>query len=351
MPHEDAIAMLQGAPYVHLASSTPDGAPVLRAVHGVVCDGMVCFHGAPVGEKTTLVGREAVLSYEEVIAEVPSYWTDPVLACPATTLYVSVQVHGVLRTLDEPERKARALQALMERYQPEGGHTPITADDAMYRKNIAGVSVWAIALDRVDGKAKLAQNRSAAHVATLVERLWERGCERDPRALELVLAANPAVARPTFLRGPHGSTLHGWNDLRAFDEILPLLRDEYWNHRRFDDAQLRSVHHSAAAWVTARAPDGALIATARAVSDGVKYAYIGDVAVHRDWRNRGVGAALMALLLSHPMLRNVARTELGTRDAQHFYERFGFRVVHEEALGPWTRRTMARVVKAPPVTL
>ncbi len=340
-PHDEALALLARAPYVHLASTTREGAPLLRAVHGAVCDGMLCFHGSPVGEKTEAEGRPAVIGYEELVAEIPSYWTDAEMACPATSLYVSAQAHGTLRSLESPAQKSRALQALMEKYQPEGGHAPITDEDARYRKPVAGVAVWGLSLDRVDGKHKLAQNRSRDYVRTVVERLWERGRDGDPRAIELLLEANTDVQRPAFLQGPHGTSLHAWSDPRALPDALPLLRDEYWNRDRFDDPAITTAHDRSSAWVIARDPDGSLVATARAVTDSVKYAYLGDVSVRADWRGRGVGAALLSLLLAHPMVRRVARVELATRDAVRFYERAGFSLVSEQRVRGFVRHTMA----------
>lgn len=341
-PHEAALALLRRAPYVHLASTTPEGEPVLRAVHGVLCADALYFHGSPVGEKVSLAERPCVISYEELLADIPSYWTDPLMACPATSLFVSVQAHGTLvRAQDGPE-KSQALQALMERFQPEGGHEPIRYDDPRYRKQVDGVALWKLALDAVDAKFKLAQNRGPEYVTTVVERLWERGADGDVRAIELLLQANAArVARPSRFCGPHGCTLHAWSDRAALDDALALLRDEYWNAQRFDDAALRRAHDASAAWVVARDAEGRVVATARAVSDAVKFAYIADVAVHRDWRGNGLGAALMALLLDHPALRRVARVELATRDAMPFYERMGFAVISQQRTDAHVRSTMA----------
>ncbi len=97
------------------------------------------------------------------------------------------------------------------------------------REPVSEVSAWALPLDLVDGKARLAQHRSPAHVAILAEKLWERGLPGDARAVELVLAANASAARPAYLQGPPGVTLHPWVDARAMPEALALLRDEYWN--------------------------------------------------------------------------------------------------------------------------
>ncbi len=343
MSPDAAREMLERAPFVHVASTTPDGRPVLRAVHMVVSDGMLCFHGAPVGEKSACIGREAVATTEEIVAEIPSYWSDPVMACPATTLYLSVQVHGPIVEITEPAKRARALQKLMQTFQPEGGHAPITNEDPQYTKAIAGLLVAGISLENLDGKAKLAQNRTPQKIATLVQKLWERGEPKDCRAMALLLEANPTVERPDFLQGPHGTTLHPWVDPSALPEVLPLLRNEYWNADRFNDHDIAQAHRKSSGWVIARAPNGEVIATARVVCDGVKYGYIGDVATRADWRGKGIGEAVMKLLLAHPSVRHAMRVELATRDAMRFYERLGFSIVAAQSNGEFVRTTMAMI--------
>src|SRR5947207_1203329 len=121
----DAIALLQRSRVVRMATTGDDGAPIFRTVDAVIVDGHVAFHGAPVGEKIEAVGRQAVLQVEETIASIPSWFVDAERACPATTYYRSVQVHGALERVDERGAKARVLQALMEKLQPEGKHVPI----------------------------------------------------------------------------------------------------------------------------------------------------------------------------------------------------------------------------------
>ena len=61
---------------LHLAG-VADGQPVLKSLNGVVDEGWVCFHGAPAGEKTSLIGQPVVASVEETIAVLPSYFMDP----------------------------------------------------------------------------------------------------------------------------------------------------------------------------------------------------------------------------------------------------------------------------------
>ncbi|MDP3277009.1 MAG: GNAT family N-acetyltransferase [Deltaproteobacteria bacterium] len=341
MDRTEAMQLLLHAPYVHLASVGEDGRPLLRALHGIVVDDWLCFHSAPAGEKCSLVNREAVCSWEEIVAEIPSYWTDPVMACPATTLYRSVQVSGTLRELEGAQLRGRALQRLMETYQPEGGHEPIEGECPRYRKAVAALMVAGLRLDTLVGKSKLAQNRSPATIRGLIENLWKRGRTPDAKAIALLLAANPLVERPAFLCGPGKTKLEPWVDGSRMAEANALLRDQYWNRGRFSDEALSIAHQASGAWVVATNEAGELVGTARGFSDQQKFGYVADVAVREDSRGAGIGAALMTLLLAHPCMRDCARVMLATTNADSLYERLGF-VPHDSVRVPG-RTMMVRV--------
>lgn len=323
MPRADAIALFARAPAVTVATVDPEGAPHLRTLHAVVVDDAICFHGSPKGERAAMIGWPAVVAAEETVAGAPSYFFDPVRACPATTYYVSAQARGVIARVDDPVRKAAVLEALMRRFQPEGGYAPITADDPLYRGPIAGIDVQEVRLDDVRGKAKLAQNRRPEDLARLIDGLWARGEVGDPAAIERLLAANPGSPRPAFLRGPAGASLHVALPSAEVDAAVALVADTYWNEG-VPPAAIRRAHLGSTAWVGARDAAGILVATARAVSDGAKHAWIYDVAVAPGLRGRGLGEALLRLLLDHPALRRAAQIHLQTRDAHDFYRRFGF---------------------------
>ncbi|MCA3015479.1 MAG: GNAT family N-acetyltransferase [Myxococcaceae bacterium] len=320
---ETARALFDAAEVVHLAGADAEGRVVLKTVHGVVDDGWLCFHAAPAGEKLSLLGREIVVTAEEVVARVPSFFIDPVRACPATTLFRSAQLRGVLTAIDAPGRKARVLQRLMEKLQPEGGHAPITAEHPLYSAAVRGLLVAGLPLEGAVAKVKLGQNRDDASRSAIVEHLWRRGAPTDARAIELLLAANPTTPRPAFLRGPAGTTLRAHLDGRSLPQALGLLEGTSWNHA-FSRDELARAHLGSAAWVGAVDAGGALVATARATSDGGKYAWVYDVCVRTDRRREGVGQALVRLLLAHPAVRRCRRVRLGTRDAQPLYRRFGF---------------------------
>src|SRR4051812_8169281 len=98
---DEGRALFVRAPVVHLATTNDLGDPILRSLHAVLEGDSLYFHGAPAGEKMTGIGKTAVVSAEEVVASIPSWFVDPVKACPATTYYVSAQAHGVIEEVDD----------------------------------------------------------------------------------------------------------------------------------------------------------------------------------------------------------------------------------------------------------
>ncbi|HET9835900.1 MAG TPA: GNAT family N-acetyltransferase [Rhodanobacteraceae bacterium] len=88
-----------------------------------------------------------------------------------------------------------------------------------------------------------------------------------------------------------------------------------------DDDDPRSVH------VMARAPDGTVIAAGRLTPTG----QIGRMAVLRDWRKRGVGSALLQLLLEQARTRGMGEVLLHAQaDATDFYLKHGFEISGED---------------------
>ncbi len=323
MTDAQALRFLRDAEVLHLALTRPDGAPVLRTLNAAISDEWLFFHGAPTGEKAQCVGRPAVVQAEELIATIPSYFSDPERACPATTFFRSVQVHGTLERITDPHLKAEALQRIMERYQPEGGHVPISFDTPLYQNAIRGILVLGVRLRGLTGKAKLGQNKQPHEAQSLMSALWKRGAPGDARAIALMFQHHPESARPARFRGPGGTWLWPWLEPSDAPEAVALLEGHYWT-RDVAGAALTRAQRGASVWVGARDENGRLVATARANSDGARHAYVADVAVAPEHRGRGLGAALFQLLLEHPGVRDVASIRLATADAQGFYARFGF---------------------------
>ncbi len=328
MSRGDSLDLLTQARVVHLATTTPVRQPVLRASNAVVMENAVFFHGSAAGEKGTTVGMPAVVSAEEVVAEIPSFMIDAEKACVATTFYRSVQAHGHLEAVKDVAEKARVLRAFMAKYQPEGGFRPLSADSPHYRDAIEELLVLRMPIEHLDGKAKLGQNREPAELTRVLEKLWERGLPGDPRAIERIRAANPSAPLPAFLDWPGGLPLICALGGEPGDlaQTVKLLEGEYWL-AGLQPERIARAHELSQAWVGAR-DEGLVIASARAVSDG-KTAWLYDVVVDRPWRGRGLGKALMHLLLDHPVVRTASIVRLATKDAQPLYAKLGFKEVSE----------------------
>jgi GNAT superfamily N-acetyltransferase len=70
--------------------------------------------------------------------------------------------------------------------------------------------------------------------------------------------------------------------------------------------------------------DSRQIGLARVITDKVTFAYLCDVYVLENYRGRGLGKWLIAVVRSHPDLQNIRRFVLVTRDAHGLYEQSGF---------------------------
>jgi len=102
-----------------------------------------------------------------------------------------------------------------------------------------------------------------------------------------------------------------------------LATQAYWGRfrtRRDFEAQLSAAWRVVAAY---EAATGRLVGFARAVSDGVAYAYLADVFVVPDARGKGLGKELVATMIDRgPGAR--FRWALHTADAHGLYREFGF---------------------------
>lgn len=316
----DTLSLFQRLKLVHLSASG-ETVPVLRTVHPIVFGEELYFHGAPRGEKMELIGKPATLTCEDVLATIPSTWIHPERACPATSYFYSAHAHGTLESVTDVQVKAAILQQMMVDYQPAGGYAPITHSDPMYAVAIRGIAVVKLANAVLIGRRKVGQNRPAATRMAVMGQLWQRGKGHDLRALDAMIDAAPEQL-PDFLRGARGErVVAAPSDLDA-GQAAELLAGTYWN-TGVSVAALMAAQQASSAWLVARL-DGQVVATARAVSDGIKYAYIMDVCVHPDHRGRGLGRQIVGLLLDHPAVRQCRRVELHTKDAMPVYAALGF---------------------------
>jgi nitroimidazol reductase NimA-like FMN-containing flavoprotein (pyridoxamine 5'-phosphate oxidase superfamily) len=179
-------AIVRRATIGHLGIMTPDGYPRAVPVNFVAVGQTVYFHGATSGEKyEAFAARQKVtMSIAVPYAPIPSYWRAKDYACPANQFYKSVLIRGRGRLADTAEEKADALQALIEKHQPEGGYVAISAEKPLYKKPIDEVAVYRIDPVRVDVRLSFGQDYEPEVRRELILRLEERDGPMDRETAE-----------------------------------------------------------------------------------------------------------------------------------------------------------------------
>ncbi|MFC4596976.1 pyridoxamine 5'-phosphate oxidase family protein [Cohnella hongkongensis] len=164
-----------------LTFSGADGWPKAVPLNYVWHDGAVYFHGSKQGEKMAGIAENprAEFVVYQAHAFIPSYFSDPYLACPATVFFRSVRIRGTVSQVDNAEEKAEALAELLRSMQPEGGHAPIDASDPRYLPSLRGVAVMRLDAESMTGKFKFGQNVPGAKKEKILEGLRERALPGD----------------------------------------------------------------------------------------------------------------------------------------------------------------------------
>lgn len=206
----------------------------------------------------------------------------------------------MLARVEDPQRKARVLQAVMERLQGGGWACALRAGDRGSR------GARAAARGGLGTDADRPESHSDAQVRRALEVLWRRGDPGVDVAIEQILDARPELGTPEFLQGLAGTRLCCRPRADEVMRAVELVEREYWNVTTSRETLLR-VHERAPIWVGARDESGRLIATARACSDGGKHGWIYDVAVDPSWRGCGVRRGVAAPARSPAASRRSAR--------------------------------------------
>lgn len=100
-----------------------EGHPMVKPLNYVYLDGRIYFHSARSGEKIEDISRDGRVCFEidVPIGYVPGTPENP---CAAAYRYQSVIVTGQASVVEDEAERVRALNGLMEKYQPQGGYGP-----------------------------------------------------------------------------------------------------------------------------------------------------------------------------------------------------------------------------------
>ncbi|WP_309121952.1 pyridoxamine 5'-phosphate oxidase family protein [Paenibacillus sp.] len=185
---EEIEAFLREMTFGFLGTHGDDGYPHMTPINFVYEGGAFYMHGSRVGQKMrNLKANERVtFAVAKEFALIPSYWTDPEMACPATAFFKSVFVRGSAVVVEDPEEKAAAFEAFMRKLQPEGGYEPITPQHPQYAKELKAVGMIKIVVDDMTAKFKFGQNWPEARTDHVSHELEQRGRPLDADTAELM---------------------------------------------------------------------------------------------------------------------------------------------------------------------
>ncbi|WP_058302311.1 pyridoxamine 5'-phosphate oxidase family protein [Gorillibacterium timonense] len=189
MEEEQEIRLfLERQSFGYLGTIGPDGWPSITPLNFVFYQGNLYFHGSKIGQKMANLQADPRVTFAvaEEYALIPSYFSDPQYACPATAFYKSVLLKGTARSIDDLSRKAEVLGAFMKKLQPEGGYVELNAEDPGYAAPVKGVAVVEIAVSEITAKFKFGQNLKEKKRENIQTRLQERGLSKDAETAELM---------------------------------------------------------------------------------------------------------------------------------------------------------------------
>ncbi len=185
--HEALLELLASCEYGTLCLSdekTPYGVPLNFAwwEEGIV------FHGAKEGKKVELITRnpKAYFSVVKPYAFIPSHFSHTTSACPATQFFASVSLEGEVSVLENSAEKAKGLNALMQKLQPEGHYESISATNPIYTKMLEATAVFYFKVQQTSFKLKIGQNLTQERKTALNEKREKRGSALDIETIKLI---------------------------------------------------------------------------------------------------------------------------------------------------------------------
>ena len=143
--------------------------------------GAVYMHSHPFGEKIENIKRYSKVGFEvdSYVCFLPSYYFHPTDASQADTLYVSVVIKGNASIVQNKDEKAEALNALMKKYQKEGGYESLSSNMVSVRE----VTVLKVVPDQIRGKYKIGQHWIPRYRLKMARNIIQREGVNDARTI------------------------------------------------------------------------------------------------------------------------------------------------------------------------
>ena len=155
-----------------VASTDKEGFPQIIPMNFVFINEAIYMHSYTRGEKLDNIRANPKVGFEvdREVEFLPSYFSSPTDASQADTLYISVVIKGDGIIVNDMNEKTMALNALMEKYQPEGRYEKLTPDMPVINE----VAIIKIIPKTIKGKYKIGQHMEKSSRTELAKKILER---------------------------------------------------------------------------------------------------------------------------------------------------------------------------------
>jgi hypothetical protein len=155
-----------------IASIDENGFPQVIPMNFVFLNDAIYMHSHTKGEKLDNIRNNSKVGFEvdRELEFLPSYFEDPKDASLADTLYISVIIKGNGLIIEDRSEKTVVLNALMQKYQPEGKYEPLTSQMQV----VDEVAIIKVIPNSITGKYKIGQNLRPEDRIELAKRIIER---------------------------------------------------------------------------------------------------------------------------------------------------------------------------------
>ncbi|MGE4382693.1 MAG: pyridoxamine 5'-phosphate oxidase family protein [Arcobacter sp.] len=163
-----------------------EGKPYVVALNFVFFENSIFFHGAKEGRKIEAINSNPNAAFLVVkpYSFIPSYFSDTMAACPATQFFASVLLEGKLKFIEDGDKKAEVLNALMKKFQKEDSFEEIAYDKAMYTKMLDKTTIIELKIETQSCKIKVGQNLNEERKNKVMEKLKNRNLQIDEETIK-----------------------------------------------------------------------------------------------------------------------------------------------------------------------
>lgn len=167
-----------------ICSIDKNGYPQIIPMNFVYVNDVIYMHSHTKGEKLENIKRNSKVGFEvdKSLEFLPSYFTDPSDASQADTLYISVVIKGEAIIVTDRNEKTLALNALMKKYQPEGGYEPIEPEMEV----VDEVAIIKVVPISIRGKYKIGQHLDKKSRLELARKILERNSPNAENTVKIM---------------------------------------------------------------------------------------------------------------------------------------------------------------------